>query len=184
MNEKPIYCSSCGQQNPFPRAWPWQCSACKNMAYRNPTPVAVAVVPVINQEDMIVGHLSVQRGIEPKKGQWALPGGFVDWGEDALVAAKREVLEETGLRLEGSGRIQQTYVTPNGAQLLISVEFDPIPLSSLKHVVLCEETQAVQAAGSTMPLAFPLHEQMRKQWLDEHSQTEPLKRFLLHQRMR
>ena len=42
--------------------------------------------------------LLIQRGNPPYKDCWALPGGFIDRDEDALTAAKRELLEETGLR--------------------------------------------------------------------------------------
>jgi 8-oxo-dGTP diphosphatase len=41
--------------------------------------------------------LLIQRGIEPYKGQWALPGGFVGIDESAEECARRELQEETGL---------------------------------------------------------------------------------------
>ncbi len=41
--------------------------------------------------------LLIQRGREPNKGLWSLPGGLVEVGETLAAAVAREVLEETGL---------------------------------------------------------------------------------------
>ena len=62
-----------------------------SMKYRNP---ALAVDAAVRRGDEV---LLIQRGNEPWKGAWALPGGFVDYGEDPTDAVLRELQEETGL---------------------------------------------------------------------------------------
>ncbi len=59
--------------------------------YRNP---ALAVDAAVRRDGEV---LLIQRGNEPWKGAWALPGGFVDYGEDPRDAVLRELEEETGL---------------------------------------------------------------------------------------
>ncbi|HSP66751.1 MAG TPA: NUDIX hydrolase [Bryobacteraceae bacterium] len=44
--------------------------------------------------------LLVERGGHPLKGYWSIPGGLVETGESLDEAVRREVLEETGLRVK------------------------------------------------------------------------------------
>jgi 8-oxo-dGTP diphosphatase len=60
-------------------------------------PPLVGVGVVLVEDGRI---LLVQRGREPAKGMWAVPGGKVTKGEKLREAAAREVLEETGLAVE------------------------------------------------------------------------------------
>ncbi len=75
------------------------------MTYRNPTPT---VDIIIELEDGIV---LIERKHDPVG--WALPGGFVDYGESVETAAIREALEETTLNVELT---QLLYVYSNPAR--------------------------------------------------------------------
>ena len=71
------------------------CARCRRHFYHNPVP---AVCCFITHEG---GILLARRGVEPRLGEWALPGGFVELGETTEEAGRREMLEETGLSIEG-----------------------------------------------------------------------------------
>lgn len=68
------------------------CSTCGHIVYSNPAPVAMVLA-----RDADRRLLLVRRGVEPLKGFWALPSGYVETDESVEAAAVREVLEETGL---------------------------------------------------------------------------------------
>lgn len=46
-------------------------------------------------------------------GQWGLPGGMVDWGEDIATTVRRELTEETGLELVEIRRLVGVYSSPD-----------------------------------------------------------------------
>ncbi|MCA1814613.1 MAG: NUDIX hydrolase, partial [Halobacteriales archaeon] len=67
--------------------------------YRNPKPTVDAILLTPQ------GVVLVKRARAPYAGTWALPGGFVDYGEEPERACLREVEEETGLRGELVGLV-------------------------------------------------------------------------------
>ncbi len=76
------------------------------MIYKNP---ALTVDGVIIKDHMIV---LVKRSKSPFEGQYALPGGFVEYGETVESALIREIAEETGLEVKIKSLIG-VYSDPN-----------------------------------------------------------------------
>jgi len=76
------------------------------MTNKNPH---ITVDAVITHEDTI---LLIKRKHYPFKDRWALPGGFVEYGETCEKAVQREILEETGIEMKITGLIG-VYSDPN-----------------------------------------------------------------------
>ena len=76
---------------------------------------AVAVdLAIFTIREGALAVLLVERGEEPFRGAWALPGGFLEAGEDAEQAAWRELHEETGVeRFAGHLEQLRTYSDPD-----------------------------------------------------------------------
>lgn len=68
------------------------CPRCARPIYENPIPATCLVV--VNDRHQV---LLVKRDVNPKKGQWCLPGGFIELGEAPEEGGLRELAEETGL---------------------------------------------------------------------------------------
>ena len=93
------YCSACGSPR-VERLVPEGdtllrdvCAACGTIHYQNPK-VVVGCLPEF--EDRV---LLCRRAIEPRKGLWTLPAGFLENGETLESGALRETLEEAGARV-------------------------------------------------------------------------------------
>jgi 8-oxo-dGTP diphosphatase len=155
------YCSSCGSKTE-PRLVAKQdlraCSKCDRIFFRNPKVVVIALI-----EDggrVLLGR----RDIEPGRGLWGLPGGYVDWDEHPEAALVRECSEE------------------------MQVEVEPLELLGVQHIVVDDEgivflpyrsrlKGGEPAAGDEVqevgwftpnflpPIAFPSHRQVLQRWM-------------------
>lgn len=73
------------------------CSACQTVHYENPLNV-VGTVPFWGETGEQV--LLCMRNIEPRRGKWTLPAGFMELGETTAQGAARETDEEAGASIE------------------------------------------------------------------------------------
>jgi 8-oxo-dGTP diphosphatase len=91
------YCPSCGTRLALVEKGGRQrptCPNCRFVQFRNPSPGVVVLIEKDGQ--VLLGRRSGSYGA----GQWGLPMGFIEYDEDYLSAAIREVKEETGLDVE------------------------------------------------------------------------------------
>ena len=150
MQQKNSYCSYCGTKYPSQSLWPRDCPACGNRSYLNPLPVVVVLVPVAG------GLVGVRRNIEPQKGTLTLPGGFIDMGESWQQGGKRELQEETGIKIEAGELSLFDVMNGLDGTLVIFGLAAPHPLRILKPFS-SEETQEVLLIDRPMELGFSMH---------------------------
>lgn len=91
------------------------CSSCGYIHFIEPK-VGVGVLVV--EDDAL---LLVRRMMEPEKGKWSLPAGYLDHGDDPVETAVREAREETNLQVEVTGLmdVYQNPVHQGGASVFI-----------------------------------------------------------------
>jgi 8-oxo-dGTP diphosphatase len=70
----------------------------KKYCYKYPRPAVTADCIIFGFDAGELKVLLIERGIEPFKGMWAIPGGFLQLEESTDDCAKRELYEETGLQ--------------------------------------------------------------------------------------
>ena len=90
-----LHCPKCGQRAATPVRAPFHCVGCGFLFFFNP---AIAAGAVLLAPDNSL--LLVRRAKDPHRGKLTVPGGFVDVGESAEEALRREIREEVGLPVE------------------------------------------------------------------------------------
>lgn len=74
--------------------------------YNYPHPAVTTDIVIFGFDGKSINILLIERGLEPYKGSWALPGGFLRMDETVEEGAKRELREETNIEDVG-GRIDE-----------------------------------------------------------------------------
>lgn len=126
----PNYCSECGSSNMILKIPDNDerlravCNDCETIVYSNPKVVVACVVLWQQQQEAQQSEsqfqcLLAKRSIEPRKGYWGIPQGFMEHGETTRQAAVREVYEETGLTVPPDIlKLRAVYNVPGSVQLV------------------------------------------------------------------
>jgi ADP-ribose pyrophosphatase YjhB (NUDIX family) len=143
------FCSHCGSRviskvpdgDHLPR---FVCTSCGTIHYKNPL-LVLGCVPV--WEDKI---LLCRRAIEPRRGFWTVPAGFMENGETMEAAAARECHEEALARVEIGSLLAVVNVTHAGQV----------------HVMFRARLEAPEFAPGTESLEVGLYDESQIPWTD------------------
>jgi 8-oxo-dGTP diphosphatase len=151
------HCSYCGTAYLPDSQWPRTCTGCGEITWRNPLPVAVALLPVITDTGQR-GLVVVRRGIDPGYGELGLPGGFMEVGESWQEALVRELREETGIEAKPDEvRLFDAHSTPTGATLQVFGLLPARPAGDLPPVSGNEEVLEWLVLTAPQELVFSTH---------------------------
>lgn len=138
--------------------------------HRNPTPTVDIVIELVDRPQRPI--VLIERKNPPYG--WALPGGFVDYGESVETAAQREALEETGLQVKLIEQFQ-VYSAPDRdpRQHTLSVVFlatatgEPQAQDDAKAIEIFELWQLPQN------LCFDHNQILQDYWYYRHYNMRP-----------
>jgi ADP-ribose pyrophosphatase YjhB (NUDIX family) len=171
---KDSHCSFCGARFTEQILWPRKCFTCWNESYKNPIPIVVSMIGV--EVDNRMGILIQQRNIEPQKGGWALPSGYINHGETWEEAAVRENEEEMGLR----SQIEEYYLyvirKPVSGNMLIFCRTRKVwaghVMEFIDKFVPNEEVSTLGIYYGDTELAFPIHNECAVDFLAKLKNTQ------------
>lgn len=141
------------------------CPRCGWVHYFAPQVAAVAIVTRGGAE-----FLLVQRGEDPGKGLWGLPGGFVEMGETVQEALNREILEETGYQVE-PGNLVGVWSFFNESKKIAGVAVVYETQVSRGELQISSDCTAAEWVTYERALEFPLAFETHREALERWSKT-------------
>lgn len=142
------------------------CASCGFIFYLNPKVVA-CTVPILDGKLLLI-----RRNIDPARGRWTFPGGYVDLGESTSQAAQRETREEVGLEVSLE-KLLGVYSYPDFPQVII------VYLARPKHDRILPGIEVQEAryfAPDEIPwkeLAFRSTADALRDWLSRLGSQDP-----------
>jgi len=153
--------SFCGVKYENAAAYPRTCAGCKTQVWANPIPVSVVLLPVTRNGR--TGLLTVRRGIQPGLGKLALVGGFLEEHETWQQGGARELVEETGAKVDPSTLSPFWFVStePRPNRVLLFSIASPVDAANVAPFTPNHETQerglVYGPKGLSDVFACPLH---------------------------
>lgn len=181
------YCSSCGQAVSYKvpsndNRQRYVCDHCDTIHYQNPK-VVVGCLPVYDNRILLC-----RRAIEPRKGYWTLPAGFMENGETSQEGAARETLEEACARVSGL-ELYTLFDLPHISQLYMFYRAD---LVAGRYAAGAETLEADLFRLDQLPweqFAFPVVTRTLRHFAADHEQgcypirNEVIKRSMKRRRV-
>jgi len=144
-----------------------RCQACGEIVWANAVPGAQALV----ERDGCV--LLARRALEPRRGLWDFPGGFLDEQEHPLDALRRELREETGLEIE-IGEFLGISMDPYDGRTILSLTWLARPVGG-KERAADDVAELRWFAFDELPpddqIAFPGQVEALALWRRRHEQS-------------
>lgn len=114
--------------------------------FRHPI-TGTTIIPILPDGRIVL----VQRR---DNGRWSLPGGIVDWGEDIPTTVRRELEEETGLRLIKINRLVGVYSDPHRDPRFHSISV--VIEAKVDGEIHIQDTLELTAAKAFVPSDIPV----------------------------
>ncbi|MCS6826736.1 MAG: NUDIX hydrolase [Caldilinea sp.] len=159
------YCPQCAhalEDRPVEGKLRRVCPACNFIYFPDPK---VAVVALIEQAGRV---LLIRRAVDPARGRWALPGGYMDAGEMPKEALQREVQEEVGITID-VGDLLEIFpmVNSGGLSLGIVLAYHASPHAGAGEPTASDDVDRAQwFSADELPaeLAFASTKELLMRW--------------------